>query len=203
MRSKITRRHKSLARRSVDNFQTAVGGRDEFLETIECLDDEMASRLIRFFESAGEERTSLRRACERLGLTVRDLHALYVNALKARAAVEVTRLQAQHLPRVVEDTLKDAMTVEKMCPDCWGEGTVYRRRRLVACATCEGTGKVLVPGSVANRKLLFESAGLIKQGPALQQTFHFDKAVLLGGGGPPLETIVKNTNKLLREAGEK
>ena len=199
MKNKSRYKHKTLARRSVGNFEKAVGGREEFLETIECLDDEMASRLIRFFESAGEERTSLRRACERLGLTVRDLHSLYVNALKARAAVEVTRLQAQHLPRVVEDTIKDSMTVEKMCPDCWGEGTVYRRRHMVACPPCEGTGKILVPGSVPNRKLVFEMAGLIKQGPALQQNFAIDRAAMfISGPEPPLETGVKNIDRMLR-----
>lgn len=190
---------KNLPARAIDGFVDALGGKDELVAVLRESDDPIAEKLLNHLTSPSFDQHAPATLCRRLGITVRELQAFYANTQKGRALMEA----AKALPRVVRDTFVDAQSQTKTCLECYGEGTIFARRKERKCPACDGIGQVRVAGSVANRKLAFEITGLIKQGPLIQTNLTFDKAVLIAPGEPPLESVAKNVQRLIREAEER
>ena len=190
---------KNLAQRSLQNIIEGMGGREEMLAVLEVSDDPVAEKLLGYLTSPTYDNHSVRSLCKRVGITVGELQQIYANTMKAKALMAAAR----HLPRVVEDTFIDSLSRTSLCPTCYGEKTIYRRKKEVPCATCDGEGRIRVQGDVASRKLALTVVGLVKQGPLMEQNLNFDKAILVGGRDmAPLEAVVKEVNMVLRKTKE-
>ena len=68
---------------------------------------------------------------------------------------------ANRMPRIADDLIEDSMSHDESCPMCDGKGNLLVGEILSACVTCDGVGKVRVPGDVHARRQLFEIMGLI------------------------------------------
>jgi hypothetical protein len=122
-----------------------------------------------------------------------QLYAIFKDAMRARAHVEAIIVQSEYLPRVMEDTCEDALACT--CSDCGGTGRKKRRNSIWSCPTCRGTGKVRQHGSIENRKLVFESAGLTgKRAPLVAQQFNV-------GELESLEETLKWAREILDDEG--
>ena len=188
---------------ALDNFEMSVGGRDEMMGLLSRSTDEDAQKLLTLMETDLTQcktgsRQAFRNLCHAVGLNLMDMVRIHVQVLNSQAALEVMKVHAERMPGLVADTYDDAASRQASCPKCLGRGKLYYRRKEIECAECSGTGKVRIPGSAPDRRLVYEAAGLIrKQGPEFSQT-NIDKAVFLGGMAP-LEASVKRVSKLLKE----
>ena len=180
--------------RTWEKFEESVGGRRKLVEALEHSVDERGQQLLQHLEDPRAAGRPLRELCGAARVSFPQLYHIYTDALRAKAHAESIIVQSEYLPRVMEDTCRDALTESRTCPDCAGAGTRRKRGALLTCTVCRGTGEVRGrSGNVENRKLVFESAGLTrKRAPlvAIQEN---------RWNVPSLADTLKEAQKILKE----
>lgn len=175
-------------------LEASLGGREELANIFRFSPQEQGRDLERLLSAEVFDYLPVENLLERA--KIHDCHRFLVlleEAKREKAKLEASLNRSEHLPRIMDDTCKDAMTVEGMCPDCYGEGIVIRARKEVKCPPCNGTGKVKLKGSIEDRKLVFQSAGLIgEKGPLVA----FNTVI---GGVPSLADAVVEATKVIEE----
>ena len=126
--------------RTWENFEESVGGREKLIDSLQHCPDAEGQRLLQHLEDPRAKRQSLRTLCADARVSFPQLYSIFKDAVRAKAHAEVLLVQAEYLPAIMEDSCRDALSQTDTCPTCGGE--------------------VKGRGSIDNRRLVFESAGL-------------------------------------------
>ena len=180
--------------RTWENFESSVGGREELVLALQHSTDENGQRLLAHLEDPRARRLSLRKVSADARVSFPQLYKIYSDALRAKAHTEAMLIQAQHLPAIMKSTCQDALSQTNTCPTCGGEGKAR--------------------GSIDNRKLIFESAGLTgKRGAplvAIQQNLSSEEVgwgpgsfeALVHRGRDAIEGITRDRKSIPEATGE-
>ncbi len=68
---------------------------------------------------------------------------------------------AKETPLVMMDTARDARSRTETCIACEGEGQIPVGNKMQVCRACEGRGERYIMGDIENRKIIWQSTGLI------------------------------------------
>jgi len=192
-RAKNSRKLPVLQEKAVMKRIESVITREELMGVLETTDDQRARKLLELFTDPGPSHVnaSLFTLAHRAGLTAPELITLFRKHQIDLGAIRVAR----HIPDIMEDTAVDARSETVECWVCDGDGKITKgkgkARFTVVCAECQGKGEVRVRGDIENRKLIWESTGLInRRGPLATTNINF--------GGAPIESF----EALVGKAGE-
>ena len=164
--------------------------RIELAEALSKSGNEYAAVLLELLQDPTYQDCSLAKLCRLSGLRYFDLFQIYRQQKLNEAMVRMV----QHVPEVAENTIDDAMTVERPCGMCGGKG--YRGRGFARqpCPYCEGWGTLRRPGNPAARRLVFEAVGLTPRPSQINIT---QRNPNLSGSLEPLEATLAESEKVL------
>ena len=128
-------------------------GQKELLAVLECSDDARGHALADLLCDPAYQRYSLAKLGELVGLRYADLVGMFRRFYIGIGIIRFSR----HIPQVMEETAKAALSTTKACERCDGTG----ERDGEPCSCCWGKGTIHVPGDPACRRLIWESTGLI------------------------------------------
>ncbi len=165
---------------------SALVSKDEWKEVLGYFpENAKAAQLLVLLASPIHTKATLGKLAVMSGLSTHELILFLNNSKKQEGIVRMS----QKLPDVMEETAEDALSRLVPCVRCNGEGKV----KDIPCRTCQGGGSVRVPGDMDNRKLVFETVGLIgKRGPGAAIQVNV-------GGSRSLEERVGIAEQLLSE----
>ena len=160
---------------------------------LEANPNERTDQLLIMMQDPAYIGNSFTRLCRKANVSFSELQELYTNGMRHLALLKVSNA----MPDLMVDILVDAQSTMETCPRCDGYGKVASlnsEEKARTCPTCKGKKEVRRMGDTESRKLVLESARLIKESkPAftLQQNF----AVV-----DSLESILKKTREIALEA---
>lgn len=163
------------AKSTIALFEKALGGRESVIESLAIDSTPAIQRFLRVLLDPEFDSFSLGELAEQAQIGLTDLLRAYRNATLIKAHILATKAIADRLPALAADVMERAMPQEAMCPVCRGTGTPPGGSRKKgdapeACKTCDSTGKVTRPPTVARQRLALEIAELLrKDRPAFHQ----------------------------------
>ena len=138
-------------------------------------------------------KVSLGTLCQRSGTSLHQLMDLFRKTKMDEGLIRAFK----HVPDMLEDTAKDALSKEESCWKCQGDKEITVDDETSPCPECKGKGITIVPGNTEARKLMFETTGLTgKRGPLIAQQFN------LGGGADSQEDVLKNVHRLMERGSD-
>lgn len=192
--------------------------RPELVEFFEASDDPRFSGLVRQMiapENYLETKRSLFSMAKAEGISARELMEFMY---RHSAGLGLLRI-ARNLPEIMEDTAIDARTLTHECHACDGLGQVEKvkgeDRVVKTCPVCHGKGEVREKGDIENRKIIWDSTGIIKKGGGAnvsipisfggERTDSFEGLVgrandAMGGAARP--ALVESTAEVVQEGGK-
>lgn len=207
---------KGVSRRAVveafNHFEDAVGGRERLIEILgNCPPNTIgAAGINRLLNdpafltktSNGDLKYSLWTLCSKGKVPFSMLVAAFKDSKQAQLAVSALMQASKHVPEVVEQMASDSKNRWEECKMCDGKGRLHRLNDQMEfmyddfgeaitqlCMGCRGKGREYVKHDVANRKMLLKMAGVIEEGPLVQnnltttnQTAHVTNYVPGDGG---------------------
>lgn len=174
-----------LAPEPINEFEKALGGRVELIETLALDATAEIRELVAMLLEPQYDKDSLGYLANSVGITLTDLLRAYRTGVLAKAHILSSRHIAAKLPAVVEDVMKRAAPYEEACEGCDASGmmTVKPTKKVpipdpaqVTCTICRGKGKVIRLPEIDRQRLALEIGELIKPpkgGPSVLQQFNF------------------------------
>ncbi len=177
-------------------------GRDELLE---ALDDyaESDERLRVMFDLLtspipSQANLTVKTAARKAGLTPIDV----IDLIRKRNLHIGLLRTSRHVAQVMEDTAIDAKSTDEQCIECGGEGQIAKGTGdslvVSVCKPCRGMGVIRRLGDIENRKLIWDTTGLIKKGGGVV----INNANVQPGSAESFESLIGRASKAIDIAAE-
>jgi len=175
----LTADEQDLASAAVETFTAAIGGRERLLQALSVAGGTTEiDQIVRLLVDPRYASWSLRRICDKAGLTIAELFTAYKSALLTRAQIESTQVVAQRLVGVVDDVMRRAQPHPVPCEACGGSGQTLlpasapdKRPEPMGCPTCQGKGTRIALPDLDRQKVALELGQLLDRrgGISIQQ----------------------------------
>lgn len=146
----------------------AAMSRREIAYALQLNDDPMIRQVGDMLTDHGWRNSSLAVICKNTGIGWAKIACAIKDVKKGEGEIRM----AMHLPQIMEDTARDALSVEEACLKCETTGQVTTEtkskedgkevihRETKICGFCFGRGRIRRSGDNNARKLVFETASL-------------------------------------------
>jgi len=159
LETRLTAIERELSGDGVDVFVSQIGGRQRLVDLLSLADATgEGDQIIALLLNPEYEHLSLRRLCEKAGITIAHLLAAYKKAAIVAAHIQAIHIIAGKVIPVVEDVMMRAAPIAIPCPECRDH-----EAKVAACPFCGGTGQMLKDPDIARQRLALELAGLIEK----------------------------------------
>jgi hypothetical protein len=157
-----TRKNKTI----LDNFEDAVGGRDELIDSLAMYSlDKKQEHFLRLICDPARANDSLVTIARDAGVAPMAILDLFRQAHSAKGAALAMARMSTKLPQIAEDIIQKSVDSKVECPTCFGEKYIAEG---VQCPQCIGKGEVFRPSDIDRQKMVTEITGLQKKGPGVQ-----------------------------------
>lgn len=174
---------RSLLVRAANSIETAVGGRQALIDTVNEAD--LSPGQMRLFAIIADPRNDARplaKICAETGYTLGHVLQLFKDAKLAKAQIAAITRVTDAIPQVAEDLMKLAVIRHGPCNVCEGQGRIYvtdtedmedagRKGKLdkklptrwIPCVICRGTGLQEIIPDLRRQEIALELAGIYKR----------------------------------------
>lgn len=202
----------NVAKRLVQRFEENTKGRDDVIEKLEAVEEELSedNRALLELLRTSHKTKSLARLVAEAGASPTGLMRSYAKGCVMLAQVEAAIAAHEGMPHLIKDLYRHALDQKAVCQTCVGSGRVRHRSGEEGvmvenwlCPACDGEGKTLVVSKskeFAARNLLEMTQMVGKKEPLVQVN---NNNVNVGGGGGFMERQMELIDKVLhRKADE-